>query len=198
MKKRCCLWQLTVLLLALLVSGTAAWSSQSSDSDTAAVGTTIPKYVDVEVPDPIYDWGQGVLPNGDPNYALDGEDPFFVGGSVQDFWPSDGPVPLCTGAVGRTTVIVGANCTVEVAIMDALPPLNEWPILSNGEGGVLLGHSLLGWDRGGAEIFPGRERTITINGYDTSTWLYVMAQRKGLDDAAGTYTATIWVDAFAL
>ena len=185
-KRNKCVSVCAALLLALVISGTAAWCE--SDSDSASVSLTIDPFVDVEVGD-IYDWGQGLLSNGAPNCGLNGEDPFFVGGTLTDVWPNDATVRYSAGATGRATVKVACNSgKVTVQIKNG----GHYPVLSDGAAHTLLGRATLGWDfYNNGNILPGDFRPfLNLYGYDSSTWLYVCVERKGLDDVAGTYTYT--------
>ena len=187
----------TPLLAVAVVLGTVGAGWCASDSDSVAVTLTIEQHVDVLVPDPVNVWGQGLLDNGEPNYAKgDGADPQFAGGSAGHTWPGDGEHLYCRGAVGRSPVLVSGNGMVRLRIKPE--PASEYPQLSDGAGHVLPGHATLAWDDGSGQILPWPYRDLSLDGTDSSTWLYVMVKRRALGDRAGTYTATIYLEAWTL
>lgn len=158
------------------------------------------------------------IPNTDPNEPSwpgpggeafnggDGTDPTWSGGSLSgptygDHWPHDNYVSFCHGATNRTPITVSSNLgSVYVSI-----PLNDihasqllpWALWSGAKNASpsLQASMVLGYVQAGA-VKPGWHRQYTdLYGTDTTTWLYAVVQRKGLTDAAGTYSNTVTVTA---
>lgn len=195
-----------VALLVLMVLGAGA---AVADTDDSEVTLTIPKYLEVSVDDMGPDgWGQGLtmglgydnaIPKTKAYDGGDGADPEFVGGTGTDLWPHDNQVPYCKGATNRSVITLRQNVGgPSLSVVDEDPPLF---LYRNGEktGTQLNARFRLGWlQKKGISyyyVLPGTYRYYDTYGTDTSTWLYGCVHRQGLKDPAGTYKATVTVQA---
>jgi len=221
-------WLVSALVVGIALSSAGSgWCSQYDSGPTAAA-IAIPEYVEIfmsltgeeeplvleeeregqgsrcndnppdliTVPGKVNVWGQGVLANGIPNYALNGGDPTFAGGTITDQWPNGQIVPYCRGAVGRTRVTLKTNSRRWVCVKVAS---GSRSFLLRGQAGATINAAaVLGWSNGCGMIVVGTTRPLRVRGTDSSTWLYVMAKRKGILDRPGLYVATVIVEASAL
>jgi len=155
---------------------------------------SIPCYLAVEA-EPVEDWHRGILYMGELG-PKGGADPQWSGGGTGDRWPMknnlDGPMPFSTGAAARGVIRVRANCGVRLQLsgVPTRPIIGQLPLQGN-PAYYLRFCTTLAWPHDGGFIKPGPNADQRVwggaPGEDTSTYLYVCVERKGLQDRAGTY-----------
>lgn len=198
---------ITTMLLPVAADRAAA---QATAHDSATVTLTIAPYVSVEVdPSGIFEWGQGHLDTGVPNYALNGAAPDFVGGTVDDYWKVASPGirqggqnannrrKYADGAVGRCWLRTRGNVEAKVRVVDMNTELRHTQDPSR----ELKCEGWIGWDTDGGvyvdkEVWVYDEREDLPPG-EHLMWLYATVERKGFSDIAGTYRGVITVEIMA-
>lgn len=136
---------------------------------------------------PIQTWGQGHTRNGAPGTG-NGAEPGFVGGTANDRWPGcSRPRPFANGAVGRTDLWV--SCSQRAQVRVASVDLK----LTNGDGGAINATQWIGVEECGKVTL--HSSVCNVGPADGEHfWVYVLAERRGLEDPAGTYHGTIVVE----
>jgi hypothetical protein len=221
------LWLIPVFALGMILAAAGTGRCEEANSSPASAAIDIPEYIELSLfideddtplvpekgraltrcegggPSPGVDvagkvsaWGQGVRVNGAPNYDLSGGAPAFVGGATGDHWPNGQTVPYCHGAVGRARVTVKANSRRWLNLRVA--PASRDFLLLGKPGATISAVARLGWDNGCGMIVVGTSRLLRVHRSDSSTWLYVMARRRGLLDAPGLYGAIVTLEVSAL
>lgn len=190
-----------VRAILAVVAGLALFAAtayaESKNSGNVAITLGVSAYMDVQAGD-ITTWYRGVDGNGVPNFAGPGlgDDPEFTnatpgGGEV---WPYNGTFDYASGAAGRSVVTVKSNVPCTIKLKPSPGSGNEWPqlkLVGGTPSQLLQGHMALVYPSGG-HLKPFSSRAWALSpGDSTSTWLYALVERKGLDDRAGTYTGKI-------
>ena len=144
--------------------------------------------LEVVVGDPIRLWGQGHTSTGLPANVPEGAAAVFTGGSTSDRWLNHRVRPYALGAVGRTdlTVFCGVEARVRVAQVNLT--------LTNGPASLPATAWIGNKRHGRVRLRPDLGGIEPTGPCGEHMWLYVLAKRQGLVDAAGTYAGTVVVE----
>ncbi|MBM3475897.1 MAG: hypothetical protein FJX75_21730 [Armatimonadetes bacterium] len=155
-------------------------------------GACPPPSLQVVVGAPIQLWGQGHTSQGLPANVPQGATPTFTGGSTSDRWLNRDVRAYALGAVGRTdlTVFAGVEARVRVVAVNLALANSDSPSASPLPATAWIGDE----QRGRVRLYSSRGKIEPTGPSGRHMWLYVLAQRKGLSDVAGTYQGTVVVE----
>lgn len=134
-------------------------------------------------------WGQGYTSDGKPNYALNGAEAQFTGGTESDRWVDGTTKVFCRGSVGRCWLKTYANTRATVTVST---PRFELTHVDN-PGRRIRAAAWIGWQPSCGQPFKIEVQRKKLPRGCNCMYLYATAERKGLQDAAGMYRGTVRV-----